>query len=308
MRNIIIILLSCTILLLLGYSGYRAYELWKQGHWMTLARQYAEKGDGANEYLCLEQVLKPNPRNLEACRMMANLAEAAHSSSALWWRKQVVDINPNSLDDRLQLAQTAILVHDDATATSALAGVDDAGKQTAAYYNVAGEVALAQGRPDEAETDFAECVRLDPSNFAPQLSLAVVQLHSSNALDMDQARISLKRISMNSTNAPIRLQSDRELIMDALKNRDDNTALSYATELMKQTNPSFQDQLLRLEVLKTTQSDQYSSALASCELEATNSQDKLYQMAVWLMDRSSPSHALSWLQSLPSSIRVNQPA
>ena len=49
MRKIIILLVCLTVLLLLGFSGYRAYQLWNQSHWMSLARTYAAKNDGANE-------------------------------------------------------------------------------------------------------------------------------------------------------------------------------------------------------------------------------------------------------------------
>lgn len=308
MRNVIIILLSCTVLLLLGYSGYRAYELWKQNHWMTLARQYAEKGDGANERLCLEQALHLDSRNVEAYRLMANLAQAAHSSTALRWRKKVVDLAPDSLDDRLLLAQTAILDHDDATAASALTGVDDAGKQTPAYFNVAGEVALAFGRLEEAEADFAQCARLNPTNFAPQLSLAVLQLHSSNTLDMDQARISLRKISMNSTDVPIRLQAERELVLDGLKNNDTATATSFVNELMQQTNVSFSDKMMQLDVFKVTDAARYRSDLAVREQEAAGSPDKLYDMVIWLMQRDATPQALTWLQSLPPTTRTNLPA
>ena len=44
MRKIIVILACCTIVLLLGFAGYRGYELWKQNHWLALAKGFAAKG------------------------------------------------------------------------------------------------------------------------------------------------------------------------------------------------------------------------------------------------------------------------
>src|ERR1700734_946288 len=162
MRKTIIILICCTIVLLLGYSGYRAYELWKQNHWMTLAKKYEAVGDSQNEILCLEQAVHYNPRNADACRMLANLAEAAGSKTALVLRKKVVELDPGSLDDRVALAHTALIFQDEATVASALDGVDAAGKKTAAYLNVAGEYAMTLNHVDEARADFAESARLDP--------------------------------------------------------------------------------------------------------------------------------------------------
>jgi hypothetical protein len=308
MRKIIIILLCCTILLLLGYCSYRAYELWKQGHWMTLAMQYAEKKDAKNELLCLEQALKANPRNVEACRMIANLASAAGSPSALTWREKVVDLDPGSLNDRLALAQSAMLASDYITASNALAGVNPADKKTVNYLDVAGELATAGNNQGEAEADFAEASRLDPSNPVSQFSLAFIELHGTNALDMDEARVNLKRITMNCTNAFVRSQAQRELVYDALRFRDYNAALSYSKDLVQQPNAGFPDRLVRLEVLRVTKNDEYNTALAACQQEASKNTTKLTQMTFWLMERNQLAQAQAWLQSLSPDIQTNPPA
>ncbi|HEY1662559.1 MAG TPA: hypothetical protein VGI03_09090 [Verrucomicrobiae bacterium] len=308
MRKTIVILMTCIIVLLLGFSGFRGYELWKQNHWMALAKSFAAKGDVHNEFLALEQVLKSNGRNLEACRMMAGLAEASHSASAIIWRKEVVELDPNSINDRLALAQTGIFSHDFATAENALAGVNAAGKNTAAYYSVAATLALAMNKPDDAQADFAQAVRLDPSNPSPQLNLAVLELHGTNSLDRQEARITLQRIGMSSTNNLIRDQAKRELIMDSLQFGDNSTALSLSKELASQKNSAFTDKLLRLDVLRKTRSEEYEYTMASYERDAANNSDELYQMATWLMEGNSPAQTLSWLRSLPANTQTNMPA
>ena len=307
MRKTIIVLVCCTVVLLLGYCGYRAFGLWKQSHFMAMAKQFADKGDASNEALSLQQVLNSNPRNVEATRMMADLAEASRSPNALHWREKVVEFAPNSLSDRLALAQTAVFVQNLDVARDTLSKVDDAGKN-ARFYNISGEIALMTGKPTDAESDFAQAVRLDPAALAPQLSLAVVQLHSSNTLDMAEARINLKRISMNSTNAYARTQARRELTIDALRNNDNNGALYYSKELITETNLAFEDHLLRLDALRLTKSDQYNSYLASCEREAAADPGKLSAMSIWLLERHLPAQVLSWLQSQPANIRTNLPA
>ena len=75
MRKTTIIISICIVTLLLGYTGYRGYQVWKQNHWLTLARNFAAKSDYPNERLSLQQVLQVNPNNLDANRMLANLAE-----------------------------------------------------------------------------------------------------------------------------------------------------------------------------------------------------------------------------------------
>ena len=164
--------------------------------------------------------------------------------------------------------QSAVFERDLATAASVLAGTDTAGTKTASYYNVAAELALAMRKPADAEADFAEAARLDPANPAPMFSAAILQLHHTNALDMAEARIKLKRISMNTTNSAIRCQAQRELIIDALRNRDYATAQSVSADLLQSTNVLFTDKLMRLEALKSGASAEYNSALAAAEREA----------------------------------------
>lgn len=308
MRKPIFAISCCIALLLLGYSGYQGYQVWKQNHWVTMARIFAAKGDEANKLLCLQQALHVNPQNVVACRMMADFMESQHSRDALFWRGRVLELNPKSLPDRLALAQTAVALHDFSLASNALAGVDTLGKKTAVFQNVAGVVATAAGQVAEAESHFAEAARLEPNDLTPQLNLAILRLHSSNAVDVAAARISLQQISQTSTNLDIRNQAWRERVMDALQLKDYTTALPLAKELAQLTNGGFSDRLLRLEVLLQAGSPEYTTALATYEQEAAAAPDKLSDMATWLMRRSTPNAALSWLQSLPVTVQTNQPA
>jgi len=308
MRKLIIILSSCIAVLLLGYSGYRGYLVWKQSHGMAMAREYYAKSDVRNTVLSLQQVLAANPRNIEAARMMAGLAEAARSPGALVWRQRVLELNPKSYEDRLSLAQTAIIFQDYPLATNTLAGVAEADKKTAAYHNIAGTAALMGGQPDEAEAHFSESIRIDPSNPIPQVNLAVVRLHRTNALDMAEARISLQRVILTSTNAALCSQARRELLNDAMRFNDISKALTLSKELAQQTNAVFADKLLRLDVLMKTQSAEFKPALAAYRSEAATDPAKIFDLSNWQISKLSTAEALGWLQSLPMQTQTNQPA
>src|SRR5690348_4171899 len=104
MRKILIILLCCTVVLMAGYVGLRAYRSWKQAHLLSLAREFAAKSDVRNAVLAAQQALRTNPRNVDACRFMAELAETNFAPEAVLWRSRVLELVPNSVDDRLALA------------------------------------------------------------------------------------------------------------------------------------------------------------------------------------------------------------
>src|SRR5436853_2915397 len=139
-----------------GYAGYRGYKSARQTRLVKQAREYLKKSDPRKAALVLQRALRYNPRDVEACRLMAQLAEATRSRAALVWRSRAVELSPGSADDRLALARTAMTFRDYAAATNALAGVDSSGRKTAAYHTIAGTVTAAANLADEAEEHFLE--------------------------------------------------------------------------------------------------------------------------------------------------------
>lgn len=308
MRKITIVISVFIVVLLVGYTGYRGYKVWKQDHWLKLAHEFAAKGDGRNEILCLRQALTLNPQNSEACHLMADLADATHSDAALVWRQRLVDLNPKSLGERLALTQTAMNFGDFAVASNALAGVAAVDQKSAVYQTAAGLLAAGTGQTPTAKAHFTEAIRLEPANFIPQLNLAALQLRGANAIEAAAARDNLKRISLTSTNLTVRHQAKRELIVDAIRFDDFGTAEALTKDLVAPTNAFFPDRLLRLDVLLKDKNPELNSTLVACERDAADNPAKLSGMAVWLMKNLSPEQALAWLQTLPNAIRTNQPA
>lgn len=304
MRKLIIAISCCIILLLLGFAGYRGYRIWKERHLVALARTFAERGDTRNEYLSLQQVLAVNPRNVEACRRMAMMTA---SPETIIWRQRVVDLAPESLADHLALVQAALQAGDLALATNKLAEISDAGKNTAAYHNLAGTIAKNLNHLAEAKNHFAEAVRLEPDNPAPQINLYVLTLLSSNPQEADKARADLKRFSSTTTNATIRIFVVRELLLDAQRSKDASSSLALAAELNRQTNATFGDKLAYLDVLQQQKQPALATTLAALQHEAATNSIKLAGMANWMMKRTTTAITLKWLQTLPASAQTNQP-
>ena len=121
-----------------------------------------------------------NPRDIVVNRFMAELAETDQLSSTLSWRKRVVELNPHSTGDRLALAAVAVRMRDLTSATDALAGINAADRNTAAYHNMAGSLDAAASQLAAAEVHLLEAIRLEPHNSAWQLSLAVLRLHDTD--------------------------------------------------------------------------------------------------------------------------------
>jgi predicted Zn-dependent protease len=306
-RTLLIISILSVLLLGGGYVGYRAYKSVRQARLITKARNYLAKPDERRAKLCLQRALRYNPKDADACRLMAELSERDHSPDALIWRSRVVQLSPHSLDDRLALAQTAMMFREYASATNALAGVDAAGKKTAAYHNIAGAVAAAANQSAEAEAHFVEAARLEPQNLVPQLNLAVVRLHRTNAPVLADTRAVLQRISSNPTNSSLRCQAVRELAVDAMRYKQTNAALTLSKRLLQETNSVFADRLLRLEVLRESQNAEFKPALAAFQREAGTNIGRIYELSMWRIANTGPADTLAWLRTLPAIFLTNQP-
>ena len=306
MRKLVIALSACVVLLLLGYTSYRGFQVWKQSHGIAMAKGFIAKQDVRSALLALQPVLLANPRNVEASRLMAALMEAEQMPGSLAWREHVVELDPQSLPDRLALAQVAVMQRNYPLATNTLAGVAEPDRKTPAYHNLAGMAALLENQPLEAEAHFQEAVRLDPADPLSQLNLAVLRLHRTNVQDVAEARATLQRVILTCTNASVCNQVRRELVIDAMNGKDVPTARRLSAELAQSTNASFTDKLLRLEVLLKTQSAEFKPALALYQSEAAANPVKIAELTRWQLANLSTSDALAWLQRLPAPVQTNQ--
>jgi cytochrome c-type biogenesis protein CcmH/NrfG len=331
MRKLFISTICLCVLFVTGFAGYRSFHIWKQKHLVTMARQFVAKADGANAVLCLRQALQSNPNNLEACRMMADFAEATRSPQAVTWRSRVVELEPDSLPNRLALARTATGVGNLALAQKALDGVDDDDKETAVYQTMAGAVDLAAKNFSDAEVHFAEAARLQPTNAVSQLHLATLRLQKNDPQAAAEARATLQRLT---TDPGVRVDALRQLTLDALQHTNLDAALTFSQDLLKETNSVFGDRMLRLNILgagggsrrseiggrtsdigavgtgATPYDDRNAELegfLAELQRESANHPAEAYDVARWMLMAGKPAPTLAWMQTLPPATRTNLP-
>lgn len=306
LRIVVLLALTAGLLVIGGHAGYQELMAWYQTQRLKRVQQYLEQGESRKALLCLERALQHDPQDVRACRLMACLTEAAHSPDALAWRSRVLELAPQSLDDRFALAQSALTFGCTDLAASALEAVAPADQRTARYHNAAGVVAMALNEPARAEASFREAARIEPGNEASRFNLAMIQLQGTNFAKREEARAMLKRISLDVTHPVLRRLAFRELAVTALREQPE-VALEWSEHLLQETNPAFSDRLLWLEALRQTRKHDFTTALAACQREAESDPGKICEFARWRMKQVSPADALAWLRSLPMNEQTNQP-
>ena len=85
MRKIFIIILCCVAGLLSGYAGYRGYKVWKNKHLISVGREFLAKSDRRNAALSAQEVLRSDPKNLDATRVMARAGRGRPLARPPWF-------------------------------------------------------------------------------------------------------------------------------------------------------------------------------------------------------------------------------
>ena len=91
----------------LWFYARPAYKRHRETQAVAQAKSYLAKGDYRNASLSARQALRMNPLDLEACRIMADLAERSRSPYVLDWRRRIVEAAP-TVENKLLLASSAL--------------------------------------------------------------------------------------------------------------------------------------------------------------------------------------------------------
>lgn len=304
MRKLILILLALGLLAAAGYGARRGYRMWKEHHAIKQAREAVAKGEFNQALLWLRKTLSANGNNREAVRLMGDFAELTQSPNAVLWRNRLVELDPDSITNRLLLARSAIVHREFATAQKALDGMPDAGKQSPEFHKVTGALMTATGRFLEAEKHFQNASTLEPQNPVPRLNLAMIMIQRTNQQLAAQGRLMLEGLC---TNDRVRTDALRHLTLDAMRHTNHTRALSLVGDLVGDTNALFTDRLLQLDVQRAARNPQLPSTLAALEQHSATNAARVFELSRWMLAGTTPGTVLDWLQTLAPEIRTNIP-
>src|SRR3989442_1708623 len=128
-----------------------AYKRHKETRFLERALSFQANGDYANASLSARQTLQANPRNLEPCRIMAELSELSRSPHALDWRRRIAELDP-TIQNKLAVAATALRTQPPrySSAAQTLEELRPAANEVAAYHAISAELALKLKNPSQA--------------------------------------------------------------------------------------------------------------------------------------------------------------
>lgn len=285
-----------------AFGGYRGYGEWRKRHLSQQAQEFFARKDYQSAVLVARQVLQLDPRNVTACRIMAETAELDGKREALSWHEQVVALEPRVAANRIALAGAALRFGQLDLARNNLDAIDSPDRTNVKYHEVAGALALAEKKTSLAETEFAAAAELQPENQQLALNLATVQLTSPEPATREQARTKLARLAEQPT---LRLDALRALTSEALANKSTDAAEKWATQLRAENGATFNDLLLYVEA--KNKSGGADLALHDAETNAARSPAVAAALITWMNRHEMAGAARDWALGLPKGILNRQP-
>ncbi len=283
------------VFVLLCWGGFRVYRNWQQGHLVRRASAVLSGGDFKTASLNARRALQLNPENADAMRVMAEIAEKTGERNALDWRRKVLQLRPNAVDDALALARAALRAKDFGTATRTLEALGDAAREKPEFH--AASARLAEARKDfpAAEAHWEKAVGLAPQDNAHRFQLAIVQLGQADPVKRESALGVLEHLR---TVPSQRAAATRTLIVHGIaQRRDSRRMLSLAKELEAYLDASFSDRILYLELLRQTGDPAYEDYLARLKSDAPAKPGDLALLLSWMSRMTTD--AIEFTKSLP---------
>jgi len=244
--------------------------------------------------------------SVEAARMTADMLETAGLPAALGWRIRLAQLKPAEMEYRFAWARTALKIHDLRSAADALGGVNDSNKSSVTYHKLAGALAWELHKAAEAETQYTEALRLEPTNASITLNLATIHLASTNKEIANAARLFMEQLAAT-TNCELRTTALQYLASDANAHKLFDKAIGYSRQLLQDPSATFADRIVHLQFLLEAKSDEAASWLAALEKEARSLPASAFLFGKWMAATDNPATALAWLQSLPPNVQTNEP-
>ena len=292
------------LLVALSWGGHRFYVRWQEHKLMRQAHLAFDKDDLRWASLAAQRAYAVDPTSVDACQTLAAIAEKQNSVEAVDWRRRVIALVPDSLDDRVALAETALRFEQPVIAEEALSKVPAAQQNDARYQTSAAHLALTKRDLPAAQQHFEAAARLAPNDDRRQLELAEFRLRSA---DREQREAGRKLADQLKENPAIRLDALRILINAAVQSRDNAGSADLARELEALPDATMNDRLLALGILRALNDPAFTGALTRLQNESQQSAEKSVKLVNWLNGHGLALLAIDWSNRLPPAIRQSIP-
>lgn len=298
-------LIALTLLIITSWGGHDLYVRWQERRLVRKAIGALQQQDLRSASLAARTALQIKPSSAAAARIAAEVYERSNDRAALDWRRKVVQLEPQSLDDKLAWARCALQFNDIEAAKTILRDVDENGKQAAGYHAVAALLAQTQHQDELARKEWTEAVRLAPNERRYLLQLGKAQLNAKDDADQKAGIAALDKLRED---AQLRAEATRVLLNFAVtKQRPASEILKLAHDLAADAGATFTDRLAYVDFLHQANDAEFASVLAELEKRAADKPNELAPLLAWMAQNKLNLLALDYVKTLPEPVLQRWP-
>ncbi|MBI3886135.1 MAG: hypothetical protein HY302_10445 [Opitutae bacterium] len=277
------------------------YYLWKQERALAQARDFMKQADQRNAKIALDVALLAAPGNPGAWRTAAEFLEQNGAMQAVRVRRQIVELSPNTLDDRIALITTAIRFNDKVTAREALSGMTVEQAQQPEALRAALAFALATNNSPVADALYDRLKKIYPDDQELRYDHAALRCLIPNPDSAAAARAEVEKFTTVPT---YRLRALRWLLVDALRRNDNAMARQWSQQLADDPGAEINDLLHRANVAILIEGQKLESILPGLETRAASRAGDVATLVRWLINQKRVEPALVWLAKLPTEMTL----
>lgn len=277
------------------------YNLWKQQRALKQARDFMEQSDQRNAKIALDVALLAAPNNPEAWRTAAEFLEQNSAMQAIRVRRQIVELSPDTLDDRIALIMTALRFKDMITAREALSGMSVAQAQEPAALRAALAFALATNAAPVADALYDRLRAIYPDNEELRYDHAALRCLIPN---QELASVARAEVEKFAEKPEYRLRALRWLLVDAIKRKENAVAIKWSRQLAETPKAELHDLLHRANVALLIEKAPLAELLPPLELRASRNPTDVATLVGWLANQNRIDLALLWLARLPTEMTI----
>lgn len=286
-----------------GYAFYRYRQAQQVSRLIEEARKNLAEGKVREAAVAAQRSHQVAPTNADTSRILAEVSHAIGSREEISWRRSVLELEPGSTANVLELVKAALSFDDLRTAEVALGLSRNANPNDPHYREAAGRVALAQGKRDLAEKHFEASLAVAPQNPALIREVAKLHLSSPEKETQDRALAALEKLTQYPS---FQRQAWRLLLGNAMQRRDARRAVELAKALSSDPDAPLEDRLLALGVFhKARRRSEFVQLLTEMQNAVKDDPPKLAALISWMNTHSLAILAAEWMEALaaPGSLR-----
>lgn len=278
----------------------RRYKTWKQQRALAQARDFMAQQDFPRAKLALDVALTAVPGATHALQVAADLLEQVGSPEVMVLRRRLVQLQPDSLEPRVALIDSALRFRDINAARDAIRELPDAQRDRPEALKAMLAYAMATDNRPIADALYDRLKQLEPDNDRLKVMHALLRLKNSKPATLAAAREELEGYLKDPRHA---LFIRREMMLAAMQRNDRDDARRLAALIAADPQATLADRLHDANFALNVDKRPFAEVFANLAPHAAGQPADAAELVRWTVLVGQHERGAAWLETLPPAVR-----